>query len=159
MPVGRWVLREAIAWCKRWSAIDPAFVMSVNLSYRQLDEESLVELIHELLDDAALPADNLVVEMTESYFAPGDVVAKQLFDEIRELGVQVAMDDFGTGCSTLGVLKSSPADIVKIDKTFVRDIQTSTFDATFIRFVVALCHDVGIRVCLEGVETDDNTPS
>ena len=155
VPVGRWVLREAIAWCKRWSAIDPAFVMSVNLSYRQLDEESLVELIHELLDDAALPADNLVVEMTESYFAPGDVVAKQLFDEIRELGVQVAMDDFGTGCSTLGVLKSSPADIVKIDKTFVRDIQTSTFDATFIRFVVALCHDVGIRVCLEGVETDD----
>ena len=65
------------------------------------------------------------------------------------------MDDFGTGYSALGVLKSSPADIVKIDRTFIRDIQKSTFDATFIRFVVALCHDVGILVCLEGVETDD----
>ena len=93
--------------------------------------------------------------MTESYFAQEDAAAQRLFDEIRQLGVRVAMDDFGTGYSALGVLKSSPADIVKIDRTFIRDIQKSTFDATFIRFVVALCHDVGILVCLEGVETDD----
>ncbi len=97
--------------------------------------------------------------MTQTYFAPGDVVAKQLFDEIRDLGVQVAMDDFGTGCSTLGVLKSSPADIVKIDKTFVRDIQTSTFDATFIRFVVALCHDVVIAGASKAWRPTTNTPS
>lgn len=155
VQVGRWVLGEAVAMCKRWSALDPEFVMSVNLSYRQLDEESLVQDIHDLLGDVALPADNLVVEMTESYFAQEDSVAQRLFDEIRKLGVRVAMDDFGTGYSALGVLKSSPADIVKIDRTFIRDIQESTFDATFIRFVVALCHDVGILVCLEGVETDD----
>lgn len=155
VPVGRWVLGEAVAMCKRWSALDPSFVMSVNLSYRQLDEESLVQDIHDLLGDVALPADNLVVEMTESYFAQEDAAAQRLFDEIRQLGVRVAMDDFGTGYSALGVLKSSPADIVKIDRTFIRDIQKSTFDATFIRFVVALCHDVGILVCLEGVETDD----
>src|SRR5699024_9464330 len=88
-------------------------------------------------------------------FAEDDDVARRLFDQIRDLGVRVAMDDFGTGYSSLGALKSSPADIVKIDRAFVRDIRTSTFDATFIRFVVELCHDVGIRVCLEGVETDE----
>ena len=65
------------------------------------------------------------------------------------------MDDFGTGYSTLGILKNVPADIVKIDRTFVRDVHASTFDATFIRFIVALCHDVNINVCLEGVETDE----
>ena len=65
------------------------------------------------------------------------------------------MDDFGTGYSTLGILKNVPADIVKIDRTFVRDVHASTFDATFIRFIVALCHDVNINVCLEGVEADE----
>ena len=65
------------------------------------------------------------------------------------------MDDFGTGYSSLSMLKNSPADVVKIDRTFVRDILNSRFDATFIRFVVALCHDVNIRVCLEGVEREE----
>lgn len=69
------------------------------------------------------------------------------------MGLSIAMDDFGTGYSSLGILKLSPADVVKIDRTFVKGILTSTFDATFIRFIVELCHDVGIRVCLEGVET------
>lgn len=65
------------------------------------------------------------------------------------------MDDFGTGYSALEILKQSPADIVKIDRAFVKDIQNSHFDATFIRFIVELCHNVGIKVCLEGVETPE----
>lgn len=155
VPMGAWVLHEAAARCKRWRAVDPAFTMSVNLSYRQLDEDGLVPLIMSVLQEVDLPPSGLVVEMTESRFAEDDDVARRLFDQIRDLGVRVAMDDFGTGYSSLGALKSSPADIVKIDRAFVRDIRTSTFDATFIRFVVELCHDVGIRVCLEGVETDE----
>ncbi len=79
----------------------------------------------------------------------------EIFDGIRGLGIRIAMDDFGTGYSSLGMLKKSPADIVKIDRTFVRDILKSRFDATFIRFVVALCHDVDIKVCLEGVECEE----
>ena len=155
VPVGTWVLREAAAMCKRWRAIDPAFTMSVNLSYRQLDEEDLVTVIGDVLREEGLPADGLVVEMTESRFAEDGDQVRLVFDRLRGLGVRVAMDDFGTGYSSLGVLKSSPADIVKIDRAFMRDIRTSSFDATFIRFVVELCHDVGIRVCLEGVETDE----
>ena len=155
VPVGTWVLREAAARCKQWRAFDPTFAMSVNLSYRQLDEEDLVSVVDEVLRAEDLPADGLVVEMTESRFAEDGDQVRVVFDRLRGLGVRVAMDDFGTGYSSLGVLKSSPADIVKIDRAFIRDIQTSSFDATFIRFVVELCHDVGIRVCLEGVETND----
>lgn len=80
---------------------------------------------------------------------------RAVFESIRSLGIRIAMDDFGTGYSSLGMLKDSPADVVKIDRTFVRDILTSQFDATFIHFVVALCHDVNIKVCLEGVEREE----
>lgn len=153
-PFGRWALRTAAARCKDWIALDPRFVMSVNLSYRQVDDDSIVAFIREVLTDTGLPAENFVVEMTESYFASGEESVRMIFDQIRELGVRVAMDDFGSGYSALGMLKRSPADIVKIDRVFVSDIQTSAFDATFIRFIVELCHYVGIEVCLEGVETD-----
>ena len=155
VPMGAWVLREAVATCKRWRELEPKFTMSVNLSYRQLDEDGLGALIVNTLQEAGLPPDSLVVEMTESRFADDADVTRRLFDELRIQGVRVAMDDFGTGYSALGVLKTSPADIVKIDRAFIRDIRTSTFDATFIRFVVELCHAVGISVCLEGVETDE----
>lgn len=152
VPFGAWVLHRALEVGARWRELDPDFVMSVNLSYRQLDEARLVPSIAEALAATGMPPENLVVEMTESCFASSEEAAQKLFDGVRALGVRVAMDDFGTGYAALGMLKQSPADIVKIDRTFVRDIRESTFDATFIRFVVELCHDVGIRVCLEGVE-------
>ncbi|MBC2888498.1 bifunctional diguanylate cyclase/phosphodiesterase [Gordonibacter massiliensis (ex Traore et al. 2017)] len=155
VPFGAWVLYRAMETAAQWRAYDPDFVMSVNLSYRQLDEVKLVPSIAEALSLTGLPPANLVVEMTESCFASSEEAAQRLFAGVRALGVRVAMDDFGTGYAALGMLKQSPADIVKIDRTFVRDIQDSTFDATFIRFVVELCHDVGIRVCLEGVEVPE----
>lgn len=155
VPFGAWVLRRAMDTAARWRAWNPDFVMSVNLSYRQLDEAKLVPSIAEALATTGLPPANLVVEMTESCFASSSEAAQKLFAGVRALGVRIAMDDFGTGYAALGMLKQSPADIVKIDRTFVRDIRDSTFDATFIRFVVELCHDVGIRVCLEGVEVPE----
>ncbi|MFR4219496.1 MAG: EAL domain-containing protein, partial [[Clostridium] innocuum] len=102
-----------------------------------------------------VPSGNIVVEMTESYMVKSGEELRLIFHEIREIGIRIAMDDFGTGYSSLGVLKNSPADIVKIDRIFMKDILTSEFDATFIRFVVRLCHDVNIRVLLEGVETQE----
>ena len=149
---GTWVLEQAMQICEKWRAYDPDFIMSVNLSYRQLDEAQLVPTLAQLLRTTGLPPENLVVEMTESYFATSEEMLQRLFSGVRELGIRVAMDDFGTGYAALGMLKQAPADIVKIDRTFVRDIRDSAFDATFIRFVVELCHGVGISVCLEGVE-------
>lgn len=155
VPVGVWVLNQAVQTCKRWSAVLPGFVMDVNLSYRQVEDGTFVDCVRAALHAADLSPKNLVIEMTESYFSLDDQETSSLFSELRALGVRVAMDDFGTGYSTLGILKNVPADIVKIDRTFVRDVHASTFDATFIRFIVALCHDVNINVCLEGVETDE----
>ena len=107
------------------------------------------------LEREKFPARNLVLELTESYFASNRAVVRKIFQEMRNQNIRIAMDDFDTGYSTLGLLKENPADIVKIDRAFVRDIRNSNFDATFIRFIVALCGNVGIQVCLEGVETEE----
>jgi len=152
IPVGKWVLRTAVRACKSWNR--PGLAVNVNLSYLQLEDSDFVAFLRGALEEEAYSPRDLVVELTESAFAKEDTRVQKIFREIREMGVRIAMDDFGTGYSALGILKKSPADLVKIDKAFIKDIRISNFDATFIRFVVALCHDVGIQVCLEGVETE-----
>lgn len=154
VPVGKWVFRMALRACKAWLAEKPDLMLDVNLSYLQLENAGFVPFLRDVLAEEAYPACNLVVELTESYFARENQRVQAVFSELRSMGVRIAMDDFGTGYSTLGILKGVPADIVKIDKTFIKDIRTSNFDATFIRFIVELCHDVGIQVCLEGVENE-----
>lgn len=155
IPVGKWIFQQAVNKCREWSATHPDFIMSVNLSYLQVKEKDFIPFMKQTLKDAGLNPANMVVELTESYLVKESSSVRNIFGDIRGLGLKIAMDDFGTGYSSLGILKTSPADIVKIDKTFIKDIKNSHFDATFIRFVVELCHDVQIRVCLEGVETQE----
>lgn len=155
IPVGRWILNSAIRQCASWVKKNPNFVLNVNLSYLQIQGEELVPYVLRLLEENNLPSKNLVLELTESHFVQDNQHVQEIFGQLREKGVKIAVDDFGTGFSSLSILKEIPADVVKIDKTFIKDIRTSSFDAMFIRFVVALCHDVGIAVCLEGVEVQE----
>ncbi len=152
VPLGKWIFRRAAAQCGEWTRTRPDFVLSVNLSYLQVVAEDIIPFMRNTLRVLDLPPANLMVEFTESCMTRENEQIRDIFDSIRSLGIRIAMDDFGTGYSSLGMLKNSPADVVKIDRIFVRDILNSRFDATFIRFVVALCHDAGIKVCLEGVE-------
>lgn len=153
IPVGKWVLGTAVSRCTPWLQYRSDFVLNVNLSYLQIQGAELVPLVLRVLEEYSFPSQNLVLELTESYFVQDNRHVQDIFMQLRQQGVRTAVDDFGTGFSTLSILKNIPADEVKIDRTFIRDIRTSSFDLTFIRFVVELCHDVGIVVCLEGVET------
>lgn len=155
VPAGKWIFETAVQQCALWLKKHPDFCVSVNLSYLQLCDEGFPSFMKHVLHRYQVPSGNIVVEMTESYMVKSGEELRLIFHEIREIGIRIAMDDFGTGYSSLGVLKNSPADIVKIDRIFMKDILTSEFDATFIRFVVRLCHDVNIRVLLEGVETQE----
>lgn len=152
---GKWVLQTAVNACKKWVEADPDFVIDVNVSYVQIQDSDFFSYVQNVMREESFLPKNLVLELTESYFVTEHERLKGIFEEIRGMGVRIAMDDFGTGYSTLAILKECPADIVKIDKAFIRNINASQFDATFIRFVVELCHTVGIEVCLEGVETKD----
>lgn len=153
--VGKWVFRQAVEMCKHWVCIYPQFSMSINVSYLQLFDPQFVDFMKDCVEGAGISYQNIIVEITESKFISDKELLMRVFDSVRALGMKVAMDDFGTGYSSLGLLKEAPADIVKIDKIFVRNIKENSFDSSFIRVVVELCHKAGIKVCLEGVEEDD----
>lgn len=99
--------------------------------------------------------DKTILEFTESYVASDLDDLREKLNRVRRMGIKIAIDDFGVGYSSLGVLKEAPVDLVKIDRVFISGIEKDDFDAAFIRLVTALCHQVGIRVCQEGVETKE----
>lgn len=155
VSMGMWILRKAAAQCKKWCERKPDFNMSVNLSYQQFLEGDLTSFVRDTLKEVDLSPSNLTLELTESYFVKEDAIVRETLESFQKMGVRVAMDDFGVGYSSLSMLKHIPADIVKIDRGFVKGITTDLFNATFIRSITELCNDVGKQVCLEGVETKE----
>lgn len=154
IPLGAWIFKQAMNQCRKWCQMNADFHMSVNFSYLQLLEGDIISFVQKVLKECEVNPQNVVVELTETYFAKEDEEILAILRRMREMGMKIAMDDFGVGYSSLFILKSIPVDIVKIDKEFVKDIATDSFNATFIRSITELCHDVGKRVCLEGVETN-----
>lgn len=152
---GLWVFEEAVKTCRQWIGRCPEFVMNVNISYLQMLERDFVKNIEEILKIHSLDSKHIVLELTESYFVKDMSALKNVFKELREIGIKLAMDDFGTGYSSLSLLAQSPADIVKIDRMFIRTIQENSFHQQFISSVIMLCHSVGIRVTVEGVENEE----
>lgn len=155
LQLGQWICDKAIEKCKEWSRVRPDFHMSINLSYRQLQEGNFVENLVRSLQKVDLDPQYITLELTETYLIKADAAVCERIEQIRKSGVLLAMDDFGVGYSSLYSLKSMPVDIVKIDKGFVKDIATDCFNATFIRSITELCHNVGRQVCLEGVEMEE----
>lgn len=149
---GNWILRTAALTCVEFRKVVPHFVMSVNMSSLQLMRPDFMTSLTNIISSTDVVPESLHLELTESCIASSSQYLQDAFAQIRAQGVQIAMDDFGTGYSSLSILKHIPADIVKIDRSFVKNITTSEFDMIFIRFVVALCHNIQILVCLEGVE-------
>lgn len=151
---GLWVIKTAVQNAKKWIRQKPDFSLSVNVSALQFLEPGFLEDLQRLLSEEAFPCRNLILELTESCTVQNINIFRDKFNQLRAKGIRVAMDDFGKGYSSLELLKYAPVDIVKIDRCFVENILQSKFDATFISFIVAICHDVGIKVCLEGIEQE-----
>ena len=132
---------------------EPLFV-SVNLSPRQLRGTDLPRLVAEVLRDTGLPAQQLHLELTETAVLSDESQASALLSELRATGVQVWLDDFGTGFSGLSHLRRVPIDGVKIDRSFVADILRDPDDLALTTAIIAMAHSLGIIVIAEGVEKD-----
>jgi len=154
LPIGEWVLREACKQAKRWQASRfPNLRMSVNLSPRQFGHADLPAQVAAALDESGLPAKSLELEITESVAMQNTQQTLATLHRLREMGVRIAMDDFGTGHSSLNYLRTFPIDSVKIDQQFVHEIETSAADRAIVAAIISMAHSLGLRVTAEGVET------
>ena len=152
VPIGEWVLREALRTAATW----PGNVrVAVNLSPIQFKNRKLFEMVRSALSDAGLPPTRLELEITESLLLADSEETLETLHQLRRLGVRIAMDDFGTGYSSLSYLRSFPFDKIKIDRSFMRDLAKKGDSLAIIKAVIGLGHSLGMSMTAEGVETEE----
>ena len=157
-PFGEWVLRQACRQYRQWldsCEVSPNSKISVNLSPRQFRQRDLGQRIRDIISETGLPPANLTLEITESTLMYNLEQGASMLTELRRMGISVAIDDFGTGYSSLAYLKDLPIDYLKIDRSFVKDIVTDHNDAAIANSIIALAHNLGLKVVAEGVEDAD----
>jgi len=154
VPLGDWVIRAACAQIAEWSAAGHRWPVSINLSIKQFASRNLVERILEVVDDAGIEPALLEVEITESTLMHDERALVAELERLRERGVRVSVDDFGTGYSSFAYLRRLPVDAIKIDRSFVKDIEDSEADAELTASIVGMGRALGLRVIAEGVETE-----
>ncbi|MBM7716183.1 diguanylate cyclase (GGDEF)-like protein/PAS domain S-box-containing protein [Bacillus thermophilus] len=153
IPIGEWVIREACKQNKSWQNLGyPPLTISVNISVRQLEQTNLLGTIQQILAETELDPQWLEIEVTESILSDLENAA-DILQKIRDFGVQISIDDFGTGYNSFSYIKHLPIDTVKIDSTFVRDIQNSEESQAIIEAILVLARTLGINVVAEGVES------
>ena len=153
LEAGKWILEQATKQCCQWREFLPNFRMNINLSYIQLKDKKLMEIVFDALKKANLPGSAIILEVTESIQLQDYSYFNLLFYQLNKKGIQISIDDFGTGYSSLGYLKELRVDEIKIDRCFVKSIQEGGYNSHLIKNMIELAHSVNIRVCVEGVET------
>jgi diguanylate cyclase (GGDEF)-like protein len=153
VPIGAWVLRTACTQAKAWQdAGHGALRIAVNLSPRQFSEPNLPASITDVLQQTGLPPSCLDIELTEGLFMHDVALAVELLHKLKALGLALSIDDFGTGYSSFSYLRKFPIDVLKIDRSFISDIVEGD-EAAIVVSIIALAHNLKLRVIAEGVET------
>ena len=154
--IGEWVIREACQQGRHWLDFGmPPISISINISANQLHHGDLYKTIQQILDKTGFPATSLELELTESILMQRENEVLETLSQIRAAGVVLGIDDFGTGYSSLAYLKSFPLDVLKIDRSFVRDIEQDQDDRAITATIIAMAHNLGMQVVAEGVETEE----
>ena len=151
--LGNWVIEEACRQLAQWRSLGLHMRVAINLSVHQLREAGLAERIAEALERHGVAANQLLCEITESIAMEDTQATQRAFEELRHIGVFLSIDDFGTGYSSLNYLRQLPAQQLKIDRSFIRDLETEEDARAVVHAVVRLAHALGLRVVAEGVET------
>ncbi len=153
-PIGLHVLRKACEAVKYWNENGhPYYKVNVNLSVVQLMQNDIVENIGRTIAEIGVNPRNLTLEVTESLAINDMERMKKILGSIKQLGIRIALDDFGTGYSSLNHIREIPLDVIKVDQTFVKDLATDTYAQSFIKMIGELAEALGVRVCVEGIET------
>lgn len=153
--VGLWVVDEALAKCKYWRSLLPHFAVSVNISTKQFERKQLAQQVKSLLHKHGLPSDALILEITESAKLDDNKEVYEILGQFQQAGIRLAIDDFGTGYSNLVNLKHIQADILKIDRVFIRDIKANGYNYHLLHNVFDFAKTNRLKICVESVETRD----
>lgn len=151
--LGLWVLRTACKQCKKWHNQGFRIAVGVNVSIIQLTDAGFAELVENALEESGLEPEYLELELTESKLMVNAAESAEVLKKVKALGVKVAIDDFGTGYSSLSYLKDFAVDRLKIDRSFVRDLAARSDAAAIIKAIIAIGHNLGLKVIAEGIET------
>ncbi len=156
IPVGEWVIREACAASNRWQAQGlPVLPISVNVAAPQFEQNNFTRRVGQILEESQAEPANLEIEVTESCLMSDLETSARVLGELKTMGVRIAVDDFGTGYSSLSHLKRFPIDTLKIDRSFVTNVndRASSDNASIVTAIMALSHSLRLNVVAEGVET------
>lgn len=160
VPMGEWVLKEGSRQLKVWQEkfqFDPPLIMSINLSGKQLSQPDIFERIKEIIEASGVEAENVKLEITESVIMEDVKEAIALLNNLKSLNLKLGIDDFGTGYSSLSYLNSFPTDTLKVDKSFVSqmEIEGNGTNTSIVRTIINLAHLLGMDIIAEGIETKE----
>ena len=150
---GRWVFEQAACNCMRLTSCMPEFYLTFNMSLQQLSDDQFTDFMRATLEKYRVSGSNLVAEMTESSMDERPEQLMRFVDACRELDIGIALDDFGSGYSSLRMLLQYPSSIIKLDRSLLLEMVASEDKMNFISSIVYACHRFGKKVCMEGVET------
>jgi diguanylate cyclase (GGDEF)-like protein len=155
VPIGEWVLRTACVQNNLWKNEGFDLHLAVNLSARQFQQLNLADTIIGIIKETEFHPSYLNLEITESSIMKNAESAIEILGELKKAGIKISIDDFGTGYSSLGYLKRLPIDVLKIDKSFIRDATTNPDDTALVMAIIMLAHNLRLTVVAEGVETEE----
>lgn len=155
IPVGKFVTYTAIKQCKMWQSIYPGFTININLSFIQIRKSDIVSEVIDFIEDVNINPNLITFEFTESGFIEDDFQVQRLITAFREKGITLALDDFGTGYSNLVYLQKMKVDTIKLDRSFVSKAINNEYYFKLISNIVNMAHNIDLKVCLEGIETNE----
>jgi diguanylate cyclase (GGDEF)-like protein len=156
VPIGRWVLEQACRQCASWTRSGHRVAVSVNVSAFQLGREDFAEDVRRTLAETGLAASSLLLEITETTVMRDIAAACSDLEQMKQLGVRVAIDDFGTGYASLAQLQRMPADILKVDRSFLAALDEGEQGADLLQAIVGVGRSLSMKVLAEGIETNEH---
>ena len=156
IPVGKWVLQKAMDFCLRVQKILPEFSVSVNVSYVQVIKSPFIVEFFRLLNEHGMSPASIMIELTESGELESSYQIQKIWDNLRQFGVSIALDDFGTGYSNFMNISDMTPNVVKLDRGFTLKALKNEFERKLMGSIIQLVHGLGLKVCVEGVETEED---
>lgn len=155
IPAGRWIMRQALATCKKIQESIPDFRISINISYIQVMKSDIINEIAAAVTEYGISPSNVVVELTESGLLESDPRFSRLWSRLKDKGIRLALDDFGTGYSNFHYLYDLKPDIIKIDRSFTAKALSNEYDYNLLSLMSNMVHNLDLKICVEGIETEE----